>query len=148
MFLAGHADRVGGEGLAGLTETLPGVSPGEMRSGKTITGVEQTERAAVGGLVRAARDTVGADGGVTVTVFVNPLQFGAGEDLDRYPRTLEADLELCAREGVDTVFAPDGTAVAIDGECACLPRARLDRILQQAAMDAGASFRAPFTLVQ
>jgi geranylgeranyl reductase family protein len=49
-------------------------------------------------------------------------------------------------EGV-TVFAPDGTAVAIDGECACLPRARLDRILQQAAIDAGASFRAPFTLV-
>jgi geranylgeranyl reductase family protein len=45
-----------------------------------------------------------------------------------------------------TVFAPDGTAVAIDGECACLPRARLDRLLQQAAVDAGASFLAPFTL--
>ncbi|HSK55723.1 MAG TPA: pantoate--beta-alanine ligase [Jiangellales bacterium] len=57
-------------------------------------------------LVRAARDAVGPDGTVTVTVFVNPLQFGAGEDLDRYPRTLEADLDLCAREGVDRVFAP------------------------------------------
>jgi len=43
---------------------------------------------------------------VLVTVFVNPLQFGEGEDLDRYPRTLEADLELCAAEGVDVVFAP------------------------------------------
>ena len=74
------------------------------------------------GLVRAARQTVGPDGGVTVTVFVNPLQFGAGEDLDRYPRTLEADLDLCAREGVDTVFAPDGTEMYPDGE----PLVRID----------------------
>ena len=43
---------------------------------------------------------------VVVTIFVNPLQFGAGEDLDRYPRTLEADLEVCRREGVDLVWAP------------------------------------------
>jgi pantoate--beta-alanine ligase len=40
------------------------------------------------------------------TIFVNPMQFGAAEDLDRYPRTLEADLALCGREGVDAVFAP------------------------------------------
>ncbi len=43
---------------------------------------------------------------VVVSIFVNPMQFGPGEDLDRYPRTLAEDLELCAAHGVDVVFAP------------------------------------------
>ena len=41
-----------------------------------------------------------------VSVFVNPIQFCPGEDLDKYPRTLEADSELCKNAGVDIVFAP------------------------------------------
>ncbi|WP_199814129.1 pantoate--beta-alanine ligase [Streptomyces sp. NRRL F-5135] len=57
-------------------------------------------------LVRAARARVGAHGFVVVTVFVNPLQFGAGEDLDRYPRTLDADLKTAREAGADAVFAP------------------------------------------
>jgi pantoate--beta-alanine ligase len=43
---------------------------------------------------------------VVVSIFVNPLQFGPNEDLDRYPRTLDADLNMCAAEGVALVFAP------------------------------------------
>ncbi|WP_433329760.1 pantoate--beta-alanine ligase [Spirillospora sp. CA-294931] len=54
-------------------------------------------------LIRKARQIADV---VAVSIFVNPLQFGPGEDLDRYPRTFAADIEACAAEGVDLVFAP------------------------------------------
>jgi pantoate--beta-alanine ligase len=54
-------------------------------------------------LVQAAR--IEADR-VVVSIFVNPLQFGAGEDFDSYPRTLERDAEMLEREGTDLLFAP------------------------------------------
>jgi len=57
-------------------------------------------------VVDLARDQVGSDGQVLVTVFVNPLQFGPAEDFDKYPRQLERDVELCRSRGVDVVFAP------------------------------------------
>ena len=58
-------------------------------------------------LIRKARELVGVDGRVIVTIFVNPLQFAPGEDFDKYPRTIAADLEVCRAEEVDVVFAPD-----------------------------------------
>jgi pantoate--beta-alanine ligase len=57
-------------------------------------------------LLSAARTLAGPGGSVLVSVFVNPLQFGPGEDFSRYPRTLDTDLAMCAEEGVRLVFAP------------------------------------------
>ncbi|WP_448005974.1 pantoate--beta-alanine ligase [Agromyces bauzanensis] len=54
-------------------------------------------------LVRRARELADI---VIVSIFVNPLQFGPNEDLERYPRTLETDVGALARLGVDAVFAP------------------------------------------
>jgi pantoate--beta-alanine ligase len=67
-------------------------------------------------LIRLARDRAGEDGAVVVSIFVNPLQFGVGEDLDRYPRTFDADLEMCGAEGVDLVFVPGVDEVYPGGE--------------------------------
>ena len=54
-------------------------------------------------LLRAAGDDCDV---VALTIFVNPLQFGAGEDLSKYPRPLERDLELAEAAGADVVFTP------------------------------------------
>jgi pantoate--beta-alanine ligase len=52
---------------------------------------------------------------VVVSIFVNPLQFGPTEDLDRYPRTLEADVSALATVGADAVFAPSASEMYPDG---------------------------------
>jgi pantoate--beta-alanine ligase len=57
---------------------------------------------------------------VVATLFVNPLQFGAGEDLDRYPRTFDADLTICQDVGVDVLFAPDEAVLYPSGRPATI----------------------------
>jgi pantoate--beta-alanine ligase len=68
------------------------------------------------------RHAVGSGATTVVSVFVNPLQFGANEDLDRYPRTFEADLAMCREEGVAAVFAPDRATMYPHG----VPRTGID----------------------
>ena len=58
-------------------------------------------------LLRRAQEIAAPNGCVVVSVFVNPLQFGPGEDFGSYPRVLERDLAVCGEEGVAVVFAPD-----------------------------------------
>jgi pantoate--beta-alanine ligase len=74
--------------------------PGPVALVPTMGALHEGHRA----LVRAARERGGS---VVVSVFVNPTQFGPGEDYDRYPRTWEADLAVLAEEGADVVFHPE-----------------------------------------
>lgn len=92
--------------LAGTREELAALLGGARRSGDRVAFVPTMGALHDGhaSLMRVAR--AATRGPVVVSIFVNPMQFGAGEDLDRYPRTLDADLEVCAAEGVDVVFAP------------------------------------------
>lgn len=95
-----------------------------MRAEKKCIGLVPTMGALHEGhlsLVRAAKATCG---GVVATIFVNPTQFGPGEDFAKYPRTLEADCALLEKEGVDGIFAPEAaeiypagasTAVEVEG---------------------------------
>ncbi|WP_377640305.1 pantoate--beta-alanine ligase [Oryzobacter terrae] len=64
-------------------------------------------------LIRAARQR---HAHVVVTIFLNPLQFGPKEDLSRYPRTFDSDMEICTTAGVDVVFAPTPDVVYPDGD--------------------------------
>lgn len=59
-------------------------------------------------IIRAARAQTGF---VVVSIFVNPAQFGPGEDFTRYPRPADADRQLCAAEGVDLVFQPPAEVI-------------------------------------
>src|ERR1700733_11517365 len=65
-------------------------------------------------LLRAARAETGF---VIASIFVNPTQFGPNEDLSRYPRTWDADLEVCRREGTDLIFAPEPAVLYPPGFC-------------------------------
>ena len=64
-------------------------------------------------LIKKAKETCDK---VVVSDFVNPIQFGPSEDFDKYPRTLEADVELCNKEGVDIVFAPSADEMYGEGQ--------------------------------
>jgi pantoate--beta-alanine ligase len=78
----------------------------EARRAGLEVGLVPTMGALHAGHVRLIEQARRECGCVVVSIFVNPLQFDREDDLDRYPRALQADLNLCADAGVDVVFAP------------------------------------------
>jgi pantoate--beta-alanine ligase len=82
-------------------------------------------------LVRAAKRVPGSV--VVVSIFVNPLQFGADEDLDAYPRIVEGDLALLRGEGVEIAFTPSVAAMYPDGPRTAVHPGQLGSELEGAA---------------
>ena len=80
-------------------------------------------------LVRAARQR---DGHVVVSCFVNPTQFGPGEDYERYPHDPERDLSLLRQEEVDAVFLPAKEEIYRDGDATFVEVAGMDDLLEGA----------------
>ncbi|MGO4804534.1 pantoate--beta-alanine ligase [Arthrobacter sp. 2MCAF15] len=76
------------------------------QNGGTSQGLVPTMGALHEGHAQLARTAVAQNDVVVASIFVNPLQFGEAADLERYPRTLDADLALLDAEGVDLAFAP------------------------------------------
>jgi pantoate--beta-alanine ligase len=86
----------------------------ERRAGHTV-GLVPTMGALHAGHGSLVERAAGECDVVAVTVFVNPLQFGANEDLDAYPRTLDADVALAGQAGASIVFAPTVKEMYGDG---------------------------------
>jgi pantoate--beta-alanine ligase len=68
-------------------------------------------------LVKRARQAVGKNGIVVVSIYVNPTQFGPKEDFSKYPRDLKRDFKLCREAGVDVVFTPSDKEMYPGGIC-------------------------------
>ena len=81
----------------------------EARRAGLLVGLVPTMGALHAGHARLIEHARCECGCVVVSIFVNPLQFDREDDLDRYPRTLQADVDMCAACGVDVVFAPTAT---------------------------------------
>lgn len=78
----------------------------EIKNLKGTIGLVPTMGALHNGHLSLIKKAVSGNDNVVVSVFVNPIQFGANEDLDKYPRSLENDAKLCDEQGVKIVFAP------------------------------------------
>jgi len=108
------ADAAGGEPV--VVQTRAQLTAARARLGDGDVGVVMTMGALHEGHATLIRQARARASHVIVTIFLNPLQFGPREDLARYPRTNEADLEICRREGVDLVFMPTPSVVYPDGD--------------------------------
>ena len=115
-----------------------------MRIVTTIAGVESVARTnpsvlvptmgalhrAHGELIRVARERAGGKGEVTVSIFVNPLQFEPGSDYERYPRPEKTDEEFCRKAGTDVLFRPGPSEMYADDRSVHVEETSLSTLLE------------------
>ena len=87
-----------------------------LKEENTTVGFVPTMGALHQGHISLIKRAVSECDAVVVSIFVNPLQFAPNEDLAQYPRTLEADSQICQELGVKIVFAPSVTEIGIAGD--------------------------------
>ncbi len=124
----------------------------EWRAGGEVVGLVPTMGALHEGHVSLVERARSECGKVIVSVFVNPTQFGAGEDFDTYPRDLEKDRSLLSEAGCDAVFAPgakemygEGTTDLSSGERAFVEAGNLGEVFE--GKDRPGHFRGVSTVV-
>jgi pantoate--beta-alanine ligase len=83
-----------------------------------------------GELIRVARKHAGQNGEVVVSIFVNPLQFEAGSDYERYPRPEKIDEDFCQRAGVDLLFRPTVGEMYAEDRSTFVEESSLSRVLE------------------
>ena len=83
-----------------------------------------------GELIRVARESVGKDGEVAVSIFVNPLQFEPGSDYGQYPRPEKADEDFCRNAGVDLLIRPSADEVYANDRSTFVEETSLSRTLE------------------
>ena len=108
---------------AGLRSTLEGPDSHRLTYVPTMGALHDGHRS----LIKLAK-TLGDV--VAVSIFVNPLQFGPGEDYARYPRPLDDDLEVCEAEGVDALFVPSVSDLYPPGRQVTLDAGILGSVLE------------------
>lgn len=80
-------------------------------------------------LLRAGRKIAGPSGTLLASIFVNPTQFGPGEDFQKYPRTWKSDLAICKDAGVDGIFAPSAEKMYAPDRSVTVEESRLSKVL-------------------
>jgi len=113
-----------------IATTIADVPPRNAGKGRVLVPTMGALHKAHGELIKVARETVGKDGEVVVSIFVNPLQFGPGGDYERYPRPEKDDEEFCRKLDVDLLFRPSAEEMYADNRSVFVDEGSLSKLLE------------------
>jgi pantoate--beta-alanine ligase len=113
-----------------ILTTVASAQAMEKRKPRVLVPTMGALHTAHGELTRVAREHVGKDGDVAVSIFVNPLQFDPGSDYDRYPRPKKADEDFCRSAGVDLLFRPTTGEMYVEDRSTFVEETSLSTVLE------------------